>query len=225
MPRLKSVLFDLDGTLVDVTAATVRCVSSLAEAAGAKRIDPRVIASAQRASGTRAKLASWAVEAIGAHGGRAPSVRTVQRALADLGRHVEPDLRVVRALVHLGRSHKIAIVTNGTRDAQRGKLRAAGLSDLIEPKRVLVSGELGVRKPDARIFKRALATTGGEPEETLFVGDNEREDIAGAKAMGMRTCRVGPPGIATRADDRVSHVDELLRVLRADDPGEGAPSA
>ncbi len=217
MARLKSVLFDLDGTLVDVNAATLRCVSSLAESAGARRIDPKSIAAAQReAAGTRAKLARWTADAITRHGGRAPSVRTIQRALSDLGRHIEPDLRVVRAVAHLGTTHRIAIVMSGTREAQRAKLKAAGIADLVEPRRVLASGELGVRKPGSRLLQRALASTGDKPEETLFVGDSEREDIAVAKALGMRTCRVGPPGVDTHADERVSHVDELLAVLAHD---------
>jgi putative hydrolase of the HAD superfamily len=51
------------------------------------------------------------------------------------------------------------------------------------------SSEIGRRKPHPAIFKRALETIGAEPGETLFVGDTLATDIAGAAALGMRTCQ------------------------------------
>jgi len=68
--------------------------------------------------------------------------------------------------------------------ADRGEeLRAAadlGLGPLAE------AGELGVRKPDPRIFREALLRLGTEPAETVFVGDRLYDDIGGAHAVGMR---------------------------------------
>lgn len=50
------------------------------------------------------------------------------------------------------------------------------------------SSEVGRRKPDPLIFRRALDLLGVEPGESLFVGDTLATDIAGADALGMRTC-------------------------------------
>jgi putative hydrolase of the HAD superfamily len=68
------------------------------------------------------------------------------------------------------------------------------------------SDEVGVYKPDPRIFAHALAGLGaGDPTRCAHVGDRRRTDIAGAQAMGMRAIRLttvfddddpeaGPPG-------------------------------
>lgn len=52
---------------------------------------------------------------------------------------------------------------------------------------VLVSADVGWRKPSKRIFEEALRRLGVRPEETVYVGDSPLEDIQGAKALGMKT--------------------------------------
>jgi len=61
----------------------------------------------------------------------------------------------------------------------------------------LFSSEVGRRKPDPAIFERALDALGVEPARALFVGDTLATDVAGAKALGMRTCQA----VWFRADD------------------------
>lgn len=51
------------------------------------------------------------------------------------------------------------------------------------------SSELGRRKPDPAIFRRALDALGVAPGDALFVGDTLATDIAGAAALGMHTCQ------------------------------------
>ena len=51
---------------------------------------------------------------------------------------------------------------------------------------VVVSGDVGVKKPDPAIFTPALEQTGLTTDEALFVGDSPEDDVAGAKAAGMR---------------------------------------
>jgi HAD superfamily hydrolase (TIGR01549 family) len=208
------VLFDLDGTLVDVAGATTRCVEALVHASGARR-DER--AEIRRAIGetrnARGRLAVWTAEAIRSHGGKPPSTRLIMRELGDVSRHIEPDLRAVRTFTRVAATHRVAIVTNGPRALQRAKLRASGLSDLVPASRIVISGELGVRKPDVRIFRAALRITEMPADATLFVGDDEREDVEGARAAGLRTCRVAPAGAVTSADATVPHVSDIEEVL------------
>ena len=52
---------------------------------------------------------------------------------------------------------------------------------------VLVSADVGWRKPNKRIFEEALKRLGVKPEETVYVGDSPLEDIQGAKVLGMKT--------------------------------------
>ncbi|MBE0643025.1 MAG: HAD family hydrolase [Bacteroidetes bacterium] len=51
---------------------------------------------------------------------------------------------------------------------------------------MIFSDETGVSKPHPRMFERALDAVGASPEHAVHIGDIERTDIAGAKAMGMR---------------------------------------
>jgi putative hydrolase of the HAD superfamily len=51
------------------------------------------------------------------------------------------------------------------------------------------SSEIGRRKPDPAIFEHALGALGVPAADTLFVGDNLANDIAGANALGMHTCQ------------------------------------
>ena len=51
---------------------------------------------------------------------------------------------------------------------------------------VVVSGDAGVKKPDPAIFTPALEQTGLVADEALFVGDSPEDDVAGARAAGLR---------------------------------------
>jgi len=55
---------------------------------------------------------------------------------------------------------------------------------------ILISGEVGWRKPSPRIFQKALLSLEVDASETVFVGDSPLLDIEGAKRMGMKTVLV-----------------------------------
>lgn len=64
-----------------------------------------------------------------------------------------------------------------------GHLATLGLAAGIEV--VVVSAEVGVTKPDPRIFRVALERLGVSPAAALHVGDDPRRDLAGAAAAGI----------------------------------------
>jgi putative hydrolase of the HAD superfamily len=55
---------------------------------------------------------------------------------------------------------------------------------------VVFSYELGVRKPDPRIYRHALDALDARPEDALFVGDGGSDEHRGARAVGMRSVLV-----------------------------------
>ncbi len=65
------------------------------------------------------------------------------------------------------------------------EIRAVGIESFFKP--IIVSGDLGYRKPDERIFRLALEGLGLEPENVLFVGNDMYRDVYGAKQAGMKT--------------------------------------
>ncbi len=79
------------------------------------------------------------------------------------------------------------------------------------------SDEARVRKPDPRIFRRALDRLTLRPEEVVHVGDDVDADIAGAKGLGMRAVWFNtgfwPGARADGADAEIRDHKELLEVL------------
>ena len=71
-------------------------------------------------------------------------------------------------------------------------LAATGLRPLVDV--VVTSAELGVAKPDPRIFAAALETLGAAPGEALHAGDTPDEDVAGAQAAGIAAVLVARDG-------------------------------
>jgi putative hydrolase of the HAD superfamily len=64
---------------------------------------------------------------------------------------------------------------------------------------MVVSGTVGIEKPDPQIFRMALGEAGVRPEESVHVGDSPAHDVAGAEAVGIR-------GILLDRDDRFAPV-------------------
>jgi putative hydrolase of the HAD superfamily len=76
------------------------------------------------------------------------------------------------------------IVTNGS----AGQLRKVEQLDLVDRAAcIVISEEVGVRKPDPAIFHAAAAGVGVAPSHIMFVGDHPEADIAGAARAGMQT--------------------------------------
>ncbi len=103
----------------------------------------------------------------------------------------------------------LGIVTNNERAEQEEKLTALGLSPWIDA--LVVSQDVGVSKPDPRIFAIALDRVGASPSEAVMIGDSWESDVRGAQAAGIRAIWFNRFG-KTRPDRL--EVDEL-RSFRA----------
>lgn len=79
---------------------------------------------------------------------------------------------------------------------------------------VAVSSEVGWAKPSGRIYRRALADLGVGAAEALMVGDRRREDVDGARAVGLRALLLDPSG-RSRGGDVVRRLRQVPARLRA----------
>jgi HAD superfamily hydrolase (TIGR01549 family) len=95
----------------------------------------------------------------------------------------------------------VVLVTNGPPDIQRRKIEQGGLGAFFSS--VVISGELGIGKPDPLVFAHALETVGAPPEDALMVGDSWERDVEGALAAGLRAVWISHGRHAPRHDDRV----------------------
>ena len=111
------------------------------------------------------------------------------------------------------RGIKQAIVTNITPDLldhQKKKVEALGIAPYFDA--IVYSAEVGIRKPDRRIFDHAAALLGVANEDCLFVGDDPDTDIVGALAAGMVAV-----WLDQSSDDRFSGNPHVCKVSSAAD--------
>lgn len=108
---------------------------------------------------------------------------------------------------------RLAVISNSDGRASAA-LEAAGLRDLFAF--VIDSGEVGIEKPDPRIFGFALARMGTSAAESLYVGDLYEVDAVGARAAGMAVVLIDPARAHVDRDVRtVASVAELVAELLA----------
>jgi putative hydrolase of the HAD superfamily len=127
----------------------------------------------------------------------------------------EETLDVLRGL--RARDLRLGIVSNVTlrADLMRQDLDRLGIGPLVDG--AAFSSEVGVRKPDPRIFRATLERVGADPEETVFVGDRLVDDVTGARALGMRTVlthqfrQEDDPAITP--DARIERLSELPAIV------------
>ncbi len=108
--------------------------------------------------------------------------RGISRHRLGLYPHVREVLDVLRERFPL------AVVTDAQSAYARAELHKVGLLDYFDP--IVVSGDHGFRKPDRRLFQLALDGVGVAAENAVYVGNDMRTDIFGAREAGMTTVMV-----------------------------------
>jgi putative hydrolase of the HAD superfamily len=118
-------------------------------------------------------------------------------------------------LAVLHKQFRLAIITNGPSDLQRRKIEYFDLEERVDW--VVVSGELGVDKPELAIFEHVLGLAGVGAERAAHVGDSLTSDVAGANRAGLLPIWVEtrfPRNHGDREEFRpaatIQHVRELL---------------
>lgn len=102
------------------------------------------------------------------------------RACVDVPEHHRDVLASLRGTV------QTAICSNFSHSATALRiLDEAGLGDAFDA--VVISEDVGVRKPRREIFEAVLTRLGCDPSEVLHVGDNLEADVGGASALGIRS--------------------------------------
>lgn len=119
-------------------------------------------------------------------------------------------------LERLRRSYRLGVVSNFYGNLE-GLLAAEGLGGLFEA--VADSAVVGATKPDAPIFRHALAALGVAPAEAMMVGDSTPRDMRGAEALGMPHALISSGQPCCPEAIVLGSLTELERALA----GAGAP--
>ena len=116
---------------------------------------------------------------------------------------------------------RLAIVTNNLVSEQLPKLRQLGIHDYFEV--ISISEEVGVSKPEPRIFEVTLDRLAVSSSEAVMVGDSLASDIDGARSFGIRSVWLNrrpdaaqdrPDGVDVIERDFSDHENALAQILR-----------
>lgn len=236
--RPKGVLLDFDETLFDnswVPASVERTCAAVANALGAVGEEELL------AANTRAWLAYWpAVERrcwVGEMDMLDVSREAWRRSLSDcgcddvelvdlafethqaIGREMSRVFDDVHGFLRVLHDAGIvtALVTNSSARAQRAKLATVGLDSAFTT--VVISGDIGIAKPDPRIFRIAVKRLALEPPEVWHIGDSLTTDVAGARAAGIESVWLNRTGRARGSGDplpdrEVESLNEVTELFR-----------
>lgn len=188
---MAGLLFDLDDTLYPRERFVASGFAAVA----------RYLTTSWRADAAAVEVTLQAAHAAGQIGREFQVVCAAHRlplsavpAMLDVFRSHVPDIalapEVRDVLVRLARDGwRLGLLTNGDPAVQRRKVQALGLEALM--RRVIYAEEHhAAGKPHPSVFLAALDALRLRPEECVHVGDDLICDIAGARALGIRTIRI-----------------------------------
>ena len=192
------VLFDLDGTLLDFSAAEHGALMETLEHFDFpateqteqiyRSINDALWAALERGEIRQEKLVVRRFEKLQEELGiKQDPVQMNAYYLARLTQRADVFPEVENVLKELAEVATLVIVSNGVENVQLGRLERAGILPYFDG--VFISGKVGASKPSRKIFDVALNSLGIENrKKVLMVGDSLRADVSGGAAAGLDTC-------------------------------------
>lgn len=119
-------------------------------------------------------------------------------------------------LAELDGRFKLLLITNGIPEVQRSRIAGSTIKRYFP--QLIISGEVGVAKPDPKIFDAAFANMDWPAKETvLMIGDSLSSDIRGGQNYGIDTCWYNPngrtPGHKPKPTYEIHDLGHLLSIV------------
>ncbi|MGH7347099.1 MAG: HAD family hydrolase [Candidatus Rokuibacteriota bacterium] len=229
MTSLRAVFFDAGNTLLRMDYAAiagelarhgVRVTAEAVQRAEWRarvRLDEQVFARAAAAESTESAAVAtrylvYMLEGLGVtHPETVETVAAWRRAYnPPAGVWTAHDPHAMEALALARRSGLRTAAISNSNGSVRSVLDAVGLVDHLDF--VIDSGEVGVEKPDRRIFELALARAGIAAAEAAYIGDLYTIDARAAGAAGLRAVLLDPGGLWGARD--CATAPDLLSAVR-----------
>ena len=127
---------------------------------------------------------------------------------------------VMGCLAILEDKYRLGVITNGSDATHLPKIAAAGLDRYFES---VTTTDCGAGKPLPAIFNHALAALDAEPASSAYVGDSLHWDISGANQVGIFSIWLNRAGTQRASRDPVPRAEiaslhELPELLSRADP-------
>lgn len=136
--------------------------------------------------------------------------------LKKLGEGIFPFEATEKLCEYLHSKYKVGIVTNGIKEVQHSRIENSTIAKYID--KIIISDEVGVNKPDKRIFEYAMNYFEiMDKSEVIMIGDSLGADIKGGQNAGIDTCwvnlrnNVNDTGIVPKYE--VRKLGELFEIL------------
>lgn len=217
---MRTVVFDLDGTLADTSGDLIAAANTCFRAMGAGDLLDPIRDAGTALRGGRAML-TLGMERLG----RAEDIAEIDRQYpllleayaADIDTHTvlyPGAMAAVEALV--GAQYRVAICTNKPEGLARMLMTRLGVLNAFGA--LIGADTLPVRKPDPEPLREAVRRAGGDPARCLLVGDTVT-DRETSRAAGVPSVLVtfgpGGPGVSDlRPEGLIGHFDELPDVVQ-----------
>lgn len=227
--RYDAVLFDVDDTLLDFRASEVEACRAVFSLYAASGLSLDVFLTAFRIANdatwdlymekriTRAQVADRTFENLSRLLPKTDRIDTHAAALAFTAAFTEHSIAepdASRVLASLRTRCATGVISNHEQPAvQRRRLAASGLAAFLDV--IVISGDIGIEKPDPRLFDHTLQLLGMTARQCLFVGDSIILDDAGARNAGMDFCLYRRHHTAPFAPTTALRVIESLTELNA----------
>ncbi len=168
-----------------------------------------------RLAEARRAIVARAFTRLAASGRPVPSAETGDRLADRFSAYREeqmclfPDaLAVIDTL--RSRGVRLALVTNGAAEIQRGKIARFDLTHRFD--HIQIEGEHGFGKPDERAYRHAMAVLDVGPHETWMVGDNLEWEVVAPQRLGIHAIWHDPVGQGLPPDSTI-RPDRIIRRL------------
>lgn len=219
-----TLLWDVDGTLLDFKAAEKAAIADCFEQFGIPPYTPEMIERYSKINqyywqqlelGTVEKpqmLIQRFADFFEEYGIDRDPAAFNQLYQSQLGEHVAFFPHALEVLKANQGKYKQYAVTNGTATAQQKKLKKSGLDRIFDG--IFISDLLGAEKPDPAFFSQVFTAIGNPPkEEILIIGDSLTGDIKGGNLSGVATCWFNPKGLSNTAGVTVDYEIRSLKEL------------
>ncbi len=234
---ITDILWDVDGTLLDFSAAERAAIRSLFSEFGLgvctgemlarySRINVLFWQRLERNELAKSQVLLGRFEQFFGEYGIDPQIAPAfnekyQLRLGDTIVFRDDSLNIVRSLKGRVRQY---VVSNGTVSAQTKKLERSKLGELMDG--VFLSEELGIEKPNSGFFEKVFDVIRPVDRSTvMIVGDSLTSDIQGGMNAGIKTCWYNPEGKSLpetyRADYVIADLHELMSCLEKEEPVPG----
>ena len=136
--------------------------------------------------------------------------------LKKLGEGIFPFKSTEKLCKYLHSKYKIGIVTNGIKEVQYSRIKNSSISNYID--KIIISDEVGVNKPDKRIFEFAINYFGIlDKSEVVMIGDSLEADIKGGINAGVDTCWVNLKNMKNKSKIipkyEIRNLEEIFGIL------------